>query len=66
MQDSGAPATAKAKVERGKELLQAIYEGSQAYQAAQDQDSDLARERYFRALNRFNRFVLQGIDCDEP
>jgi hypothetical protein len=42
MQDSAATATAKAKVERGKELLQAIYESSQAYHAAQDQDRDLA------------------------
>jgi len=66
MQDSVAPATSRAKVERGKELLQAIYDSSQAYHAANDQDRDLARERYFRALNRFNRFVLEGIDCDEP
>jgi len=66
MQDSATKATARAKVERGKELLQAIYESSQAYHAAKDQDRDLARERHLRALNRFNRFVLEGIDCDQP
>jgi hypothetical protein len=45
----------------GEELLQAVHESAAAYHAAADEERATARERYLRALNRFNVYVLEGI-----
>jgi hypothetical protein len=66
MSDSAGTGRARSKAERGQELLQTVHETAQAYHAAKEQDRDAARERYFRALDRFNNFVLHGMDREEP
>jgi hypothetical protein len=63
--DSARTSRTRSKAERGRELLSVVYECAELYHAAKERDRDRARERYFRALDRFNNFVLHGTDHDE-
>lgn len=65
MSESGV-GTGRAKDRRqiGDELLRLVHQYADAYHQSEEKDRHKARERYIRALNQFNDFVLHNKQPD--
>ena len=54
----------RSRKEIADELLRLVHEYADAYHQAEEKDRHRARERYIRALNQFNDFVLHNKQPD--